>query len=167
MDGLLVKQVDCLRDACKSVRESQELLALFQVHTRTHPHTPAHTLHTPYTRPTHALHTLHTLHTPTSTPHTHTLARAPTGGAQRGQCLTLTLTLTLTLQVVLSVGNALNAGTGKGNAVGFKLSALLKLSDLKSSDKGDKKSTLLHFVVDVVRSNAPQIRKVAELLPIV
>ena len=65
------------------------------------------------------------------------------------------------------MGNTLNAGTGKGNAVGFKLSALLKLSDLKSTDKGDKKSTLLHFVVEVVRSNAPRIRKVTELLPIV
>ena len=65
------------------------------------------------------------------------------------------------------MGNTLNAGTGKGNAVGFKLSALLKLSDLKSTDKGDKKSTLLHFVVEVVRSNAPRIRKVTALLPIV
>ena len=63
------------------------------------------------------------------------------------------------------MGNALNAGTGKGNAVGFKLSALLKLSELKSSDKTDKKTTLLHFVVEVVRSNAPQIRRVTELLP--
>ena len=31
MDGLLVKQVDCLRDACQAVRESTELHALFQV----------------------------------------------------------------------------------------------------------------------------------------
>ena len=101
MDGVLIKQVDCLRDACQQVRESQELLALFQV--------------------------------------------------------------------VLDVGNALNAGTGKGNAVGFKLSALLKLSELKSTDKTDKKTTLLHFVVEVVRSNdkTGRIRRVTELLPVV
>ena len=94
MDGVLVKQVDCLRDACKAVHESKELQALFQV--------------------------------------------------------------------VLSVGNALNAGTGKGNAVGFKLSALLKLSELKSSDKQDKKTTLLHFVVEVVHQSAPGIVRICE-----
>jgi len=57
-------------------------------------------------------------------------------------------------RIVLDVGNALNAGTSKGNAVGFKLSTLLKLADLKAADK---KRTLLHFVVEVVRKNAPAI----------
>ena len=64
------------------------------------------------------------------------------------------------LQVVLDVGNALNAGTSKGNAVGFKLSTLLKLADLKATDK---KTTLLHYVVEVVRKNAPTIARVVEL----
>jgi len=50
------------------------------------------------------------------------------------------------LQIVLDIGNALNAGTSKGNAVGFKLSTLLKLAELKAADK---KTTLLHYVVDV------------------
>ena len=39
------------------------------------------------------------------------------------------------MQIVLDVGNALNAGTSKGNAVGFKLSTLLKLAELKAVDK--------------------------------
>ena len=46
------------------------------------------------------------------------------------------------LQVVLSIGNALNGGTAKGNAPGFKLSTLLKLAELKAADK---KTTLLHY----------------------
>ena len=110
----IVKQVDCLRDACKSVRESKELLALFQAlplplptphpRTRTSLHTPLRALlgAPPHTNPTQ-----HTLN-PRAGTSLHTPLRALS-------------------QVVLSVGNALNAGTGKGNAVGFKLSALLKL----------------------------------------
>ena len=49
-------------------------------------------------------------------------------------------------QVVLDVGNALNAGTAKGNAVGFRLGTLLKLAELKAQDK---KTTLLHFTAEV------------------
>ena len=63
------------------------------------------------------------------------------------------------MQVVLDVGNALNAGTSKGNAVGFKLSTLLKIAELKALDK---KTTLLHFVVEVVNKSAPNIKKVIE-----
>ena len=58
------------------------------------------------------------------------------------------------MQIVLNVGNALNAGTSKGNAVGYKLSTLLKIAELKAADK---KTTLLHYVVEVVRKNAPTI----------
>jgi len=64
------------------------------------------------------------------------------------------------MQVVLDVGNALNAGTSKGNAVGFKLSTLLKLAELKALDK---KTTLLHFVVEVVHNSAPGIMKVIQM----
>lgn len=54
------------------------------------------------------------------------------------------------LEAVLKAGNRMNAGTSRGNAQAFKLSALCKLSDVKSSDG---KTTLLHFVVqEVVRS---------------
>lgn len=54
------------------------------------------------------------------------------------------------LEAILKAGNRMNAGTARGNAQGFNLSALRKLSDVKSSDG---KITLLHFVVEqVVRS---------------
>ena len=64
------------------------------------------------------------------------------------------------LQIVLDVGNALNAGTAKGNAIGFKLTTLLKLAELKGNDK---RTTLLHYVVDVVNRNAPNISEVVTM----
>ncbi|KAK4789596.1 hypothetical protein SAY86_016900 [Trapa natans] len=54
------------------------------------------------------------------------------------------------LEAILKAGNRMNAGTERGNAWAFDLSALKKLSDVKSTDG---KTTLLHFVVEeVVRS---------------
>ncbi|KAK6931138.1 Formin, FH2 domain [Dillenia turbinata] len=54
------------------------------------------------------------------------------------------------LEAVLKAGNRMNAGTARGNAQAFNLSALRKLSDVKSTDG---KTTLLYFVVEeVVRS---------------
>lgn len=54
------------------------------------------------------------------------------------------------LEAILKAGNRLNAGTNWGNAQGFNLTALRRLSDVKSADG---KTTLLHFVVEqVVRS---------------
>ncbi|KAL8518901.1 hypothetical protein ACS0TY_010018 [Phlomoides rotata] len=54
------------------------------------------------------------------------------------------------LEAVLKAGNRLNAGTARGNAQAFNLTALRKLSDVKSSDG---KTTLLQFVVqEVVRA---------------
>lgn len=54
------------------------------------------------------------------------------------------------LEAILKAGNRMNAGTARGNAQGFNLTALRKLSDIKSTDG---KTTLLHFVVEqVVRS---------------
>ncbi|KAJ4851388.1 hypothetical protein Tsubulata_006708 [Turnera subulata] len=54
------------------------------------------------------------------------------------------------LEAILKAGNRMNAGTSRGNAQGFNLTALRKLSDIKSNDG---KTTLLHFVVEqVVRS---------------
>lgn len=54
------------------------------------------------------------------------------------------------LEAVLKAGNRLNAGTSRGNAQAFNLTALRKLSDVKSSDR---KTTLLQFVVqEVVRA---------------
>uniref|UniRef100_A0A2N9GBR1 Formin-like protein n=1 Tax=Fagus sylvatica TaxID=28930 RepID=A0A2N9GBR1_FAGSY len=51
------------------------------------------------------------------------------------------------LEAILKAGNRMNAGTARGNAQGFNLTALQKLSDVKSTDG---KTTLLHFVVEQV-----------------
>ncbi|CAK9138676.1 unnamed protein product [Ilex paraguariensis] len=51
------------------------------------------------------------------------------------------------LEATLKAGNRMNAGTSRGNAQGFNLSALPKLSNVKSTDG---KSTLLQFVVEQV-----------------
>nr|XP_056711789.1 FH2 domain-containing protein 1 [Euleptes europaea] len=48
------------------------------------------------------------------------------------------------LHLVLQAGNIMNAGGCAGNAVGFKLSSLLKLADTKANRPG---MNLLHFVV--------------------
>nr|KYP47004.1 Formin-like protein 8 [Cajanus cajan] len=51
------------------------------------------------------------------------------------------------LEAILKAGNRMNAGTSRGNAQGFNLSALRKLSDVKSTDG---KTSLLHFIVEQV-----------------
>ncbi|KAI4343793.1 hypothetical protein L6164_011102 [Bauhinia variegata] len=51
------------------------------------------------------------------------------------------------LEAILKAGNRMNAGTSRGNAQGFNLSALRKLSDVKSTDG---KTNLLHFIVEQV-----------------
>ncbi|KAJ0094116.1 hypothetical protein Patl1_16261 [Pistacia atlantica] len=51
------------------------------------------------------------------------------------------------LEAILKAGNRMNAGTARGNAQAFDLTALRKLSDVKSADG---KTTLLHFVVEEV-----------------
>ncbi|KAI3785742.1 hypothetical protein L1987_44867 [Smallanthus sonchifolius] len=51
------------------------------------------------------------------------------------------------LEAILKAGNRMNAGTVRGNAKGFNLSALRKVSYVKSSDG---ETTLLHFVVEQV-----------------
>ncbi|TXG50346.1 hypothetical protein EZV62_022870 [Acer yangbiense] len=51
------------------------------------------------------------------------------------------------LEAILKAGNKMNAGTSRGDAQGFNLSALRKLSDVKSTDG---KTSLLHFVVEQV-----------------
>lgn len=51
------------------------------------------------------------------------------------------------LEAILKAGNRMNAGTSRGNAQGFNLSALRKLADVKSTDG---KTSLLHFIVEQV-----------------
>ncbi|KAF0932576.1 hypothetical protein E2562_010456 [Oryza meyeriana var. granulata] len=59
------------------------------------------------------------------------------------------------LEAVLKAGNRMNAGTARGNAQAFNLTALRKLSDVKSTDGS---TTLLHFVIEeVVRSEGKRL----------
>lgn len=54
------------------------------------------------------------------------------------------------LEAVLRAGNRMNVGTNRGDARSFKLETLLKLIDIKGTDR---KTTLLHFVVqEIIRS---------------
>ncbi|KNC53637.1 uncharacterized protein AMSG_01346 [Thecamonas trahens ATCC 50062] len=57
------------------------------------------------------------------------------------------------LRCVLDVGNYLNAG-GKLQAGGFKLDALLKLADTKTTDGS---TTLLHVVIESIQESAPEL----------
>ncbi|WVZ93485.1 hypothetical protein U9M48_039460, partial [Paspalum notatum var. saurae] len=47
------------------------------------------------------------------------------------------------MQTILSLGNALNQGTARGSAVGFRLDSLLKLSDTRARNN---KMTLMHYL---------------------
>lgn len=60
------------------------------------------------------------------------------------KALTTSNNLARVYQLVLQVGNYLNAGTRKGNAAGFKLASLPALSNTKSTDG---KLTLLDYIV--------------------
>ena len=53
------------------------------------------------------------------------------------------------LEVVLAFGNFMNRGN-RGNAFGFKLASLNRISDTKSST--DKDMTLLHYLVKTLES---------------
>lgn len=56
------------------------------------------------------------------------------------------------LQIILSIGNHLNAGSKIGDAIGFELAILTKLDDVKS---GDNQHSLLHFVVESIEKEHP------------
>lgn len=67
------------------------------------------------------------------------------------------------LEAILKAGNRMNAGTARGNAQAFNLTALRKLSDVKSVDG---KTTLLHFVVEeVVRSEGKRAAMNKNMFP--
>ena len=57
------------------------------------------------------------------------------------------------LEIMLSIGNFLNSGTGRGGAHGFKLEALAMISTVKDS-KGD---SLLDYLVKLLRRNYPDM----------
>lgn len=58
------------------------------------------------------------------------------------------------LAVVLQLGNCLNSNSYAGNAVGFKLSALQQLTDLRANKP---RMTLLHYIVDIALKENPAL----------
>ncbi|KAM9833453.1 protein diaphanous homolog 1 isoform 2-T7 [Syngnathus typhle] len=58
------------------------------------------------------------------------------------------------LQIILFLGNYMNAGSRNGKAFGFSISYLCKLRDTKTADL---KQTLLHFLADVCMEQYPQV----------
>lgn len=58
------------------------------------------------------------------------------------------------LQIILSMGNYLNAGSKIGDTIGFELSILTKLDDVKS---GANQHYLLHFLVESIEKEHPEL----------
>ncbi|KAG6490703.1 hypothetical protein ZIOFF_052013 [Zingiber officinale] len=58
------------------------------------------------------------------------------------------------MQAILSLGNALNQGTARGSAIGFRLDSLLKLSDICARNN---KMTLLHYLCKVLEEKLPEV----------
>ncbi|KAK9817525.1 hypothetical protein WJX74_007435 [Apatococcus lobatus] len=65
------------------------------------------------------------------------------------------------LQAVLALGNHLNKGTMRGAASGFKLDTLLKLADVKGTDR---RTSLLHFVVRQLIASQPSVEQLSQQL---
>ncbi|KZV31725.1 hypothetical protein F511_00529 [Dorcoceras hygrometricum] len=58
------------------------------------------------------------------------------------------------MQTILTLGNALNQGTARGSAVGFKLDSLLKLSDTRARNN---KMTLMHYLCKIIAEKLPEL----------
>uniref|UniRef100_A0A8C3X448 Diaphanous related formin 3 n=1 Tax=Catagonus wagneri TaxID=51154 RepID=A0A8C3X448_9CETA len=58
------------------------------------------------------------------------------------------------LELVLLMGNYMNAGSRNAQTFGFNLSSLCKLKDTRSADQ---KTTLLHFLVEICEEKYPDI----------
>ncbi|KAH7282509.1 hypothetical protein KP509_35G034000 [Ceratopteris richardii] len=58
------------------------------------------------------------------------------------------------MQTILSLGNALNQGTARGSAIGYKLDSLLKLSDTRARNN---KMTLMHYLCKVLHDKLPDL----------
>ncbi|KAH6784752.1 Formin Homology 14 [Perilla frutescens var. hirtella] len=58
------------------------------------------------------------------------------------------------MQTILTLGNALNQGTVRGSAVGFKLDSLLKLSDTRARNN---KMTLMHYLCKILVEKMPEL----------
>ncbi|XP_027401961.1 protein diaphanous homolog 1 isoform X2 [Bos indicus x Bos taurus] len=60
------------------------------------------------------------------------------------------------LEIILLVGNYMNAGSRNAGAFGFNISFLCKLRDTKSTDQ---KMTLLHFLAELCENDHPEVLK--------
>ncbi|KAK8637888.1 hypothetical protein V6N13_136344 [Hibiscus sabdariffa] len=58
------------------------------------------------------------------------------------------------MQTILSLGNALNQGTARGSAIGFRLDSLLKLTDTRARNN---KMTLMHYLCKVLADKLPVV----------
>ncbi|KAF8407252.1 hypothetical protein HHK36_006379 [Tetracentron sinense] len=58
------------------------------------------------------------------------------------------------MQTILSLGNALNQGTARGSAIGFRLDSLLKLTDTRAKNN---KMTLMHYLCKVLADKLPDL----------
>lgn len=58
------------------------------------------------------------------------------------------------MQTILTLGNALNQGTARGSAIGFKLDSLLKLSDTRARNN---KMTLMHYLCKLLAEKLPEL----------
>eukprot|EP00257_Ricinus_communis_P023242 XP_015583170.1 formin-like protein 18 [Ricinus communis] len=58
------------------------------------------------------------------------------------------------MQTILSLGNALNQGTARGSAIGFRLDSLLKLTDTRARNN---KITLMHYLCKVLADKLPEL----------
>ncbi|KAG7467353.1 hypothetical protein MATL_G00152450 [Megalops atlanticus] len=63
------------------------------------------------------------------------------------------------LELVLLLGNYMNAGSRNAQTYGFDLSSLCKLKDTKSADQ---KQTLLHFLAETCEERFPEVLKFPE-----
>ncbi|XP_020270174.1 formin-like protein 6 isoform X2 [Asparagus officinalis] len=58
------------------------------------------------------------------------------------------------MQTILSLGNALNQGTARGSAIGFRLDSLLKLTDTRARNN---RMTLMHYLCKVLADKLPEL----------
>ncbi|KAG6389555.1 hypothetical protein SASPL_151026 [Salvia splendens] len=58
------------------------------------------------------------------------------------------------MQTILSLGNALNQGTARGSAVGFRLDSLPKLAETRARNN---KLTLIHYLCKVIDEKLPEV----------
>jgi len=61
------------------------------------------------------------------------------------------------LEIVLAVGNYINGSTGRGGAWGFKLNSLLKMLDVRNSNR----ITLMHYVANLVEQQYPECKELS------